>query len=379
MSDRDLAGNTGWSIGQSIAIELHVVLSAIQGYFAIAGLPEDVVALLDALPADWQDELPTMLGSTRRLFSIMGLAARLAGVMLDGDYGRATMAMRQLTVAEALDHAIGEAQNFGLEADANLPPPARLVALWLALQVALYADVGFTFDADNPILYRERRNIEQVVRILRDGDLNARFWHWLDRFYYGYYQPWREAHTEKLEALEARAITALGARERWGEPPEMAWLSELSPLHTHPELATAVRDGRLRVVFWVEPFGMSDLWSLQPGLLLLSFAEPGVLYQNFRAFAADVAARAKALGDPTRLIILRMIRHFGMINTEMANALGLARPTVSVHAKVLREAGLIRSHRQGREVRHELVPEEVLRLFNDLRDLLDLEEGDRDS
>jgi len=66
----------------------------------------------------------------------------------------------------------------------------------------------------------------------------------------------------------------------------------------------------------------------------------------------------------------------GMANTEIAEYLGMSRPTVSVHAKILRQAGLIRSRQDGRLVRHEIVPAEVRRLFHDLERFLDLpEEG----
>jgi len=230
---------------------------------------------------------------------------------------------------------------------------------------------------DDGVVVAVRRDLARTVQILRGGDLHTRFWHWLDRFYYGFYQPWREAQTGAMEALERRAMTALGAAEGIGRPPDTAWLPELSPLRVHPGLASAVKRGRLKVLFWVEPFGLPDLWSLLPGWVLVSFAEPGILYEQFEARAADVASRAKALADPTRLIILRIIRHFGMINTEMANILGLARPTVSVHARILRDAGLIESHRDGRETRHEIVRGEVLRLFHDLEQFLDIdEEGD---
>lgn len=69
----------------------------------------------------------------------------------------------------------------------------------------------------------------------------------------------------------------------------------------------------------MEPLELSDLWALLPGWVLVSFAEPGILYQNSQAFAVDVANRAKALANPTRLIILRMIRHFSLINYEHAS------------------------------------------------------------
>ncbi len=61
-----------------------------------------------------------------------------------------------------------------------------------------------------------------------------------------------------------------------------------------------------------------------------------------------------------------------MTNTDMAAYLGLSRPTVSIHAKVLREAGLIRSWEDGRITRHEIDPEAVRKLFQDLEEFLDL-------
>jgi DNA-binding transcriptional ArsR family regulator len=72
------------------------------------------------------------------------------------------------------------------------------------------------------------------------------------------------------------------------------------------------------------------------------------------------------------LIILRLIREFSMTNTDMAVFLHISRPTVSIHAKVLREAGLIRSWDDGRITRHAIVPEAVQTLFQDLKEFLDL-------
>jgi ArsR family transcriptional regulator len=294
----------------------------------------------------------------------------------EGDYGRVTLAIRELTQEEALARLAARTRRLGIEPDATLPLSEQLVALWLAHTVALYADVGFELGPEDGVVLAARRDLAHAARILRGGDLYARFWHWLDRFYYGFYGPWREGRAEAMEALERRGMAALGAAAGSGVPPDTAWLPDASPLCEYPELASAVQQGQLRVLFWVEPFGLPDLWALLPGWVLVSFAEPGMLYQNFQAVAADVASRAKALADPTRLIILRMIRHLGMINTEMANALDLARPTVSVHAKILRDAGLIESHREGRETRHKIVRAEVLRLLHDLRQFLDIEEGD---
>jgi DNA-binding transcriptional ArsR family regulator len=372
MADQVTEHNAGWTISRSVALELDVILSAVRGYFAIGGLPSDVVDLVHSLPRDWQEELPTLLGESRRLFSVLEWAADLADTIQDGDYGRVTLAIRELSVQDALARVTSRARDLDLAADPTLAPAERLVDLWLRQMIALYVNTGFDLKPEDLVVRNLRQGIERIPRILRGGDLHARFWHWLDRFYYGFYSPWRESRAEALASLEMRAITALGARERVGVPPALSWLPQHHPLHMYPELASAVQAGRLQVVFVIEPFGMSDLWSLLPGRLLVSFAEPGILYQNFQAHAQDLADRVKALADPTRLIILRGIRHFSLINTEMANALGLSRPTVSVHAKILRQAGLIESHREGREMRHQIVPSEVHRLFRDLQDFLDL-------
>ena len=58
----------------------------------------------------------------------------------------------------------------------------------------------------------------------------------------------------------------------------------------------------------------------------------------------------------------------------MARFFGLSRPTVSNHAKILREAGLIDSRQEGRQVRHSINPDALHRLFGDLVEFLDIPE-----
>ena len=65
----------------------------------------------------------------------------------------------------------------------------------------------------------------------------------------------------------------------------------------------------------------------------------------------------QALSDPTRLDILSLLSD-GAINVSgMVARLGCAQPAVSRHLRVLREAALIRDHRQGKEVEYSLVTE----------------------
>jgi DNA-binding transcriptional ArsR family regulator len=122
----------------------------------------------------------------------------------------------------------------------------------------------------------------------------------------------------------------------------------------------------------VEPFGLADTWLVLPGEVFVSFAEPGEIFENFYSSTQILAKKIQALADPTRLIILRLIRNMGMTNTDMAEFLQISRPTVSIHAKILREAGLIRTEQDGRIMRHEIIPEHVHQLLKDLNRLLDL-------
>ena len=77
---------------------------------------------------------------------------------------------------------------------------------------------------------------------------------------------------------------------------------------------------------------------------------------------ADPAAVFSALGDPTRLSIVRRLAdgEEGSIN-ELAAAFPISRQALSKHLRVLEQARLVRSQRFGREVRFRLEQEELAR------------------
>ena len=66
-----------------------------------------------------------------------------------------------------------------------------------------------------------------------------------------------------------------------------------------------------------------------------------------RARTESVARRLKAVADPTRLALLHSLATAPSTVGELALLFRLAQPTVSMHVKVLRESGLVRSERQG--------------------------------
>ena len=78
------------------------------------------------------------------------------------------------------------------------------------------------------------------------------------------------------------------------------------------------------------------------------------------------------MADPTRMSVLRMIRFMDADNTQIAGWLDVSRPSVSMHAKILADAGLISTTRQGRQARHVFHPDEVRQLCDELLRYLDV-------
>jgi DNA-binding transcriptional ArsR family regulator len=71
----------------------------------------------------------------------------------------------------------------------------------------------------------------------------------------------------------------------------------------------------------------------------------------------EPSARLKALGHPVRLgIALRLAREGGTCACDFAEIFGVSQPTVSQHLKVLREAGLVRTRREGTQIYYSLDP-----------------------
>ncbi len=62
----------------------------------------------------------------------------------------------------------------------------------------------------------------------------------------------------------------------------------------------------------------------------------------------------KALSDPTRRQVLQLLRQGPMSAGALADHFPFSKPTLSAHFAVLREAGLVETHRQGSSVIYEL-------------------------
>jgi ArsR family transcriptional regulator len=92
--------------------------------------------------------------------------------------------------------------------------------------------------------------------------------------------------------------------------------------------------------------------------------EPVVYPDVERGEAVRMAAVAKALGDPVRVQLVDVLRkHAGRVCVcELVPLFDLSQPTVSHHLKVLREAGIVGSERQGLWAYYFVIPDALKEL-----------------
>jgi DNA-binding transcriptional ArsR family regulator len=108
-----------------------------------------------------------------------------------------------------------------------------------------------------------------------------------------------------------------------------------------------------------------------PGML--SIGAPGGELDSLelrRFFAAEVAGRIKVLSDPTRVALLSQLACKSMTVTELAESFDLAQPTVSVHVRQLREAGLVEARKEGTRTIYSATGERVQRLLDETGEML---------
>lgn len=73
--------------------------------------------------------------------------------------------------------------------------------------------------------------------------------------------------------------------------------------------------------------------------------------------------KLKALGHPVRLgIALRLAAEGGTCACDFAEIFAISQPAVSQHLKVLREAGLVQTRREGTQILYSLDPDGIREL-----------------
>ena len=73
----------------------------------------------------------------------------------------------------------------------------------------------------------------------------------------------------------------------------------------------------------------------------------------------------RALAAPIRIAIVMQLRESQRCVHELVDALGVPQPLVSQHLRVLKDAGVVRGRRNGREIMYELVDDHVAHIVTD--------------
>ena len=87
----------------------------------------------------------------------------------------------------------------------------------------------------------------------------------------------------------------------------------------------------------------------------------------------DIAFLFQQLGDPTRLRILWLLCHNEICVNNIAVSVNMSSPAVSHHLRLLKQAGLLESRREGKEMYYKLAKTtEASLLHHALDDILDI-------
>jgi DNA-binding transcriptional ArsR family regulator len=120
------------------------------------------------------------------------------------------------------------------------------------------------------------------------------------------------------------------------------------------KLAASLRDAADRGRLWIVPLALAAAGGFHTVIDDTTALGFGLQSESVHARAeqrvAAAAATAKALADPTRLMLLHLVARYPNLSLtvgDLARQLGVSQPTVSGHLKQLRDAGLVRSERRG--------------------------------
>ena len=133
-----------------------------------------------------------------------------------------------------------------------------------------------------------------------------------------------------------------------------------------PRILSNVTTGQLPLLFVPCLFFGSSMYLEFSGLVVIG---SGVSQGDVeaRARTESVAKRLKAVAEPTRLALLHTLASSPSTVGELAALFRLSQPTISMHVKVLRQHGLVRSERVDGRLRLSADPAAVESLLDDMR------------
>jgi ArsR family transcriptional regulator len=87
----------------------------------------------------------------------------------------------------------------------------------------------------------------------------------------------------------------------------------------------------------------------------------------------DICISFKAIGEPTRVAILKALCCGRLSVSEIVERLPLSQPAVSHHLRVLRDAGIVKTEKEGTTVYYSLNKENLSAMCCCVRDEFEVE------
>ncbi len=364
----------GWILSESILFELDLMLSLITGYINPTYF-EGIAEWIQKMDSGLLKELRTLLpGNRQQLFALCQMAI-ISEKIYEVDYKKASVAVRKMTISDLLNIQIQQLAPFSIFPDPKHAPLEQFIDL--KIKAALYTEKQTGVDFQDGYLEKSIKETALFInKIVKNGELEYDFWHCLDRFYYENYLPWRKKNNLVLEQQWKKATQILGKHKENNIYPHVNTLKKLHYIFQRTDFINGLINLKSKIHFVITPFIHFDLSYYVPGYSLFTIFESAWKHEKYVHSIDDLAKMTKAISDPTRLSILRIVRQAGSYTTELAGWMNISRPTVSEHCKILRNAGLIETYQKGRKSYHRLKPKNVKKLLYDLEVYLDLPDSE---
>jgi DNA-binding transcriptional ArsR family regulator len=234
-------------------------------------------------------------------------------------------------------------------------------ALWLALEVAV---ATVPLDLEMPSESPEEREmyLDRFGRLRESPELVRAYLDLLKEVWAPVDDVWQQA----LPLIEEAGNHVVAQYER-GRSLDVLIPAGCDILRERmPEIVSAVESGQQELLFVPCLFFGSSMYLEFAGLVVIGTGV-GQGDAVARARTESVARRLKAVAEPTRLALLHSLATAPSTVGELAMAFRLAQPTVSMHVKVLRQSGLVRSERVAGRLQLAADPAAVEALLGELR------------